>query len=428
MPTDKNNLAAKIALNNKHQKFNSSKKSQMIKKTASEMPFLEFITLMALYVAMMAMSIDMVLPSLSIIGKDFNVLDENKTQFIISVIFLGFTFGQIIYGPVADSFGRKPTLYIGFIVFACGSFLCLVSQNFETILMGRFLQGLGAASPRIVSTAIIRDLYKGREMARIMSFIMTIFIIIPVIAPSIGQAILLFANWRVMFAIFLAVSLIAMLWTSLHLPETLKPQDARPFNFKAIKHDILCVLNNKTTLNYAICAGLIFGALIGYLTSSRQIFENYFQVGKLFPIYFGISALSIGIASIVNSAIVRRFGMKLISEYSLIAMITISILSIILLVAQNNQIALWQFMCFIIATFFCLGLLFGNLNALAMEPMQHYAGIASAIVGSISSGVSVILGAAIGQAYNNSVMPMFLGFLFLSISSFMLHKKVNKKT
>ncbi len=392
-------------------------------KQKSHIPFPEFITLMALYVALMAMSIDMILPALQTIGLEFGIKNSNETQYIIGILFLGFTFGQVIYGPIADSFGRKPTVYTGFIIFAFGSFLSLISHSFEAILIGRFLQGFGAAAPRIVSTAIIRDLYKGREMARVMSFIMTIFIIIPVIAPSFGQALLLVASWRMMFAIFLSISIITMIWTYFRLPETLKKQDVRPFNLKMIWKDFCSVIGNKITLKYAICAGLIFSAMVGYITSCQQIFQDYFKIGNLFPIYFGICALSIGISSIVNSMIVRRFGMKLISHYALIAMIVISVLFLSLLIFQNNQAQIWQFMIFTLISFFCLGMLFGNLNALAMEPMGHYAGIASAVIGFISSGTSAILGTIIGQAYNGSLMPMVLGFLFLTIAAFILQNQ-----
>ncbi|MFT5703007.1 MAG: DHA1 family bicyclomycin/chloramphenicol resistance-like MFS transporter [Rickettsiales bacterium] len=377
---------------------------------------------MALYVALMSMSIDMVMPALALIGKDLGVTDVNQTQYIVIILFLGFTFGQIICGPIADSFGRKPAIYIGLIIFAVGSILSLCAHNFYAMLLGRFLQGFGAAAPRIASTAIIRDLYKGREMARIMSFIMTIFITIPIIAPSIGQAILLVASWRVMFVIFLCAAIIAAIWTFKRLPETLKQQDIRPFNLPTIWNDLRFVVKNRTSLSYTICAGLVFGALVGYLTSSRQIFQEYFQVGNLFPLYFGLSALSIGVSSVVNSMIVRKYGMRLLCNRALIAMMIASILFLLLSIIKSGNIEIWQFMFFTIIVFFCLGLLFGNLNALAMEPMGHIAGIAAAVIGFISSGISVLTGTLIGQSYNNSLTPMITGFLALSIAAFALQK------
>lgn len=382
---------------------------------------------MALYVALMAMSIDMVLPSLFLMGKEFGITDQNQMQYVIGILFLGFTFGQIIYGPVADSFGRKPTVYFGLIIFAVGNILSITAQDYSTMLFGRFLQGFGAASPRIVSIAIIRDLYKGRDMAQVMSFIMTIFIIIPVIAPSIGQALLMVVSWRFLFGIFLAAAIIATIWTFTRLPETLKKEDVRPFNLPSIWKDFLVVVSNKYALGYTICTGLVFSALVGYLTSCRQIFQDYFQVGKLFPIYFGISALSIGASSIVNSMIVKKYGMKLICRNALILMMFMSALLIFISISQQQQLHLWQFMIFAIVNFFAVEMLFGNLNALAMEPMGHVAGVAAAVTGFLSSGISAIIGSAIGQSYNNTLTPIFCDFLLLTSAALFLQLWLEKK-
>jgi DHA1 family bicyclomycin/chloramphenicol resistance-like MFS transporter len=390
--------------------------------------FAEFVTLMALYVSLMAMSIDMILPALFLMGKDFGIIDQNQMQYVIGILFLGFTFGQIFYGSLADSFGRKPTVYLGLIIFVIGNILSITAHDYSMMLLGRFLQGFGAASPRIVSIAIIRDLYKGRDMARVMSFVMTIFIVIPVIAPSIGQALLFFISWRFLFGIFLTTAIIATIWTFFRLPETLKKQDVRPFNLPTIWKDLLLVLGNKFAVGYAICNGLVFGALIGYLSSSRQIFQDYFQVGELFPIYFGISALSVGASSILNSMIVKKYGMKLICHHALLLMMAMSISFFLMSIFQNHQLLIWQFMIFAVITFFALGMLFGNLNAMAMEQMGHIAGIAAAVTGCLSSGISVIIGTTIGQSYNNTLTPMFCGFFLLTSSAFLLQKWLGKKS
>jgi DHA1 family bicyclomycin/chloramphenicol resistance-like MFS transporter len=390
--------------------------------------FVEFVTLMALYVSLMAISIDMILPALFLMGKDFGIIDQNQMQYVIGVLFLGFTFGQIFYGPLADSFGRKPTVYLGLIIFVAGNILSITAQDYSMMLLGRFLQGFGAASPRIVSIAIIRDLYKGRDMARVMSFVMTIFIVIPVIAPSIGQALLFFMSWRFLFGVFLIAAIIATIWTFIRLPETLKKQDVRPFNLPTIWKDLLLVLGNKFAVGYAICNGLVFGALIGYLSSSRQIFQDYFQVGELFPIYFGISALSVGASSILNSMIVKKYGMKLICHHALLLMMVMSVSFFLMSIFQNHQLLIWQFMIFAVITFFALGMLFGNLNAMAMEQMGHIAGIAAAVTGCLSSGISVIIGTTIGQSYNNTLTPMFCGFFLLTSSAFLLQKWLGKKS
>lgn len=385
-----------------------------------KMPFAEFVSLMALFVAIMALSIDTILPAMYMIEQDLHLTRPNEIQFIIGILFLGFTFGQIIFGPISDSFGRKLTIYSGLLIFILGTILSLVAKDFQMMLVGRFLQGFGASSPRVVSLAIVRDRYQGREMARVMSFIMSVFIIVPVIAPAIGQLFLLFSTWHSIFILFLVAAVIAFTWTYFRLPETLKKEDLKAFDFKTIKYDFIKVITNKITLGYAICAGLIFGALIGYITTSRQIFQDYFLVGNLFPLYFAISALSIGIASFTNSQIVRKYGMQKISHYSLLTVIFISAIFLFFVYNQPDKIELPCFVIYAATIFFCMGLLFGNLNALAMEPMGDYAGMASAIIGSISSAISLVIGTAIGQSYDNSPMPLILGFLTLGILAFII--------
>ncbi len=386
----------------------------------------EFVILMALYVALMAMSIDMILPALGLMGKDLGVADENKMQYVIGALFLGFTFGQIIYGPISDSFGRKKPIYFGIGIFIIGNVICLTAENFEAIIFGRLLQGFGVAAPRVIGLAIVRDLYKGAEMARVMSFVMTIFILIPMVAPSLGQLILLVASWHAIFYVFVLCAITTILWTYFRLPETLHHQDIKPFNLRVILKDFVLVFKNKTTLRYSICAGLVFGGLIGYLVSSRQIFQDYFKVGEQFVLFFAMSALAIGLASIMNSFFVRKFSMKAICQNALLAVITLSALFFVFLLISDNQIAIWQFMVFIMIIFFCFGLLFGNLNALAMEPMGHYAGTASAVVGSLSSAISVGMGTLIGQQFNNSLVPIALGFFALSIAAFLLQLSLKK--
>ena len=399
----------------------------MIKLKEQKTPsFSEFILLMALFVALTAMSIDMVLPALSLIGQDLNAGSENNTQYIIGILFLGLTLGQLIAGPIADSFGRKATVYFGLVIFIIGTFLCLLATSFFLMLMGRFLQGLGAAAPRNISLTMTRDMYKGRDMARVSSFIMAVFILVPIIAPALGQLVLFFGNWHLIFIVFLIMALIIAILTYWRLPETLKAEDKRPFSVKSIWQGTCKVVGNKITLGYTICAGLIFGALIGYLNSSRQIFQDYYHEGALFPLYFAIPAISIGMASILNSTIVRRYGMKLISHVALLSMAIITTIFFTFFVWKVEQTIFLAFMIYITLVFFFMGLLFGNLNAMAMEPMGHFAGIASGIVGALSSAISVIIGTIIGQLYSGSLEPLIIGFLILSIATFTLQHFIPK--
>lgn len=389
-------------------------------------PFGEFIALMALLISLVALSIDAVLPALQMIGEDLNVADINHTQLVISFLFGGFMFGQLVYGPASDSFGRKRMIYFGLGLFLLGSALSLTAQSFEMMLAGRALQGFGAASSRIITIAMTRDLFKGREMARVMSIIMSIFIFVPALAPALGQGVMFVADWRAIFIVFLVVAAIAITWMSFRLPETLAHDKRRPFSPRAITAAVREVLSHRITLGYTVCAGLIFGSLIGYLTSARQVFQDYFAVGEWFAVCFAISAFSIGIASVVNSRIVMRFGMKTICHYALLGMAVTSAAFLLGFVLRPEPVPFWAFMAYVPVAFFCLGLQFGNVNALAMEPMGHMAGIASAVIGSFSTLISVTLGTVIGQAYDHSLTPLIGGFFVLSSSAFLLQAWLNR--
>jgi DHA1 family bicyclomycin/chloramphenicol resistance-like MFS transporter len=254
-------------------------------------------------------------------------------------------------------------------------------------------------------------------MARVLSFIMAVFIFVPVVAPALGELIILVSHWRGIFIVFILIALAIQLWMYLRLPETLQIENRHPFSLLGIWQSLKMVLGNYQTLGHTISAGLIFGALIGYLTSARQIFQDYFHTGELFVFYFGLSALSVGAASLLNSKIVKLHGMHRISHLALIAMMILSALFLLFIWARPGDTPLVFFMGYAILTFFCMGLLFGNLNAMAMEPMGHLAGIASSVIGAITSALSVIVGTLIGQSYNNSLIPLVSGFLILAAFS-----------
>ncbi len=380
-----------------------------------KLPFGELVTLMALMVSLTALSIDAVLPLLSVAGADLGVSDANQTQYVIGFLLLGLTLGQLIYGPLADSFGRKLSIYIGLSIFIIGSLLSYNANSYEWMLVGRVLQGFGAAAPRVSSVAILRDLFSGREMARVLSFIMAVFIFVPVVAPALGEAILVLSHWRMIFALFILIALIISVWMSLRLPETLTEENRHSFSFADIYKSITLVLTNTQTLGHTFSAGLVFGCLIGYLNCARQIFQDYYDTGHLFVLYFSFSALSVGVASLVNSSIVRKYGMHRISRLALILMIVLALLFLPVTLLQPASTPFTGFMLYSIFTFFCLGLLFGNLNAMAMEPMGHLAGVASSVIGALTSAISLLVGTLLGQLFNMTLVPLISGFLILSL-------------
>ena len=389
------------------------------------MPFAEFVALMVLLMGLASLSIDAVLPMLDALREDLSIPNANDAQYTISAMFLGLTLGQFIYGPLSDSFGRKTMIYLGMVIFCAGSFLSIIATGFPLFLAGRTLQGLGAASARVITVAMVRDCCSGREMARIMSIIFGTFIMVPIIAPSIGQAVIMLGHWRDLFIMFLVIAVIAVTWMHFRLGETLSEGKRRPFNPKELWQNIKEVLSNKITSGYMICSGLIFGGLIGYLTSAQQIFQDYYDTGKMFPIYFASLAMAAGLASLVNSRIVRRYGMQIIARYGFIGM-ALSSAVIVSVDFFQPALPLPVFMVYGLITFFCMGLLFGNLNAVAMEPMGHIAGIASAVIGSFSSAISLIIGSIIGMLFNMTLIPLCLGFFLTAVAGLLTQTWVDR--
>ncbi|MEM7025920.1 MAG: multidrug effflux MFS transporter, partial [Pseudomonadota bacterium] len=319
----------------------------------------EFVALMALLISLTAMSIDIMLPALPHIGQDLDVARANDVQLVISALLLGMAFGQVLYGPISDSVGRRPTICAGLILFTAGTVLATLGTSFEMMLTGRVLQGLGAAGPRIVVVALVRDEYAGAAMARIMSLVITAFILVPAFAPAVGQGILLIAHWRTIFGLLLAVGLVALLWFWLRQPETLPRERRVPFSLAKIALGVRETCRNRVALGYTIAAGMIFGAFLGYITSAAQIFLDQYGVGQLFPIYFGGLALAIGAAGFVNSRLVMRFGMHRLSALALAVLGGSSILFLVAAFVAAGQPPLWALVVHLFIALFCFGMVFG---------------------------------------------------------------------
>lgn len=389
-------------------------------------PLAEFIALMALTISIVALATDAMLPALAFIGADLAVVEANDNQLVVTMFFLGLAIGQMFFGPASDSIGRKPAINIGFGLFALGSVLSFAATDFTTMLVGRVLQGIGAAGPRTVAVALIRDQYAGRGMARIMSFVMTVFILVPIAAPMLGQVILFVADWRAIFGVFVLLAVVAMLWLSLRQPETLPRARRRPFSVMRIVRAMVEVLRTRAAVGAAMSAGLIFSAMIGYLSSSQQIFQDTYGLGDLFPVFFAILAVAIGAASLTNARLVMRLGMRRLTIRALIAIIIMSGVFFVVALFWDGIPPLWAFMVYGMPVFFCMGILFGNLNAMAMEPLGHIAGVGSAVVASLTGFVSLSLGTAIGQAYDGTVLPLVGGYGVLGAGALALVLWVGK--
>ena len=375
----------------------------------------EFIALMAVMTSIIAFSIDAMLPALPQIAADLGVADVNDRQLVVIVLFIGLAMAQLAYGPASDTLGRKPAAYIGFTIFIAGSLLCVFATSFHMMLAGRFLQGVGAAGPRIVSLALVRDLYSGRSMARIMSMVMGIFIIVPVIAPSVGQGLLWLGDWRLIFIALLAQGTIGLVWFAWRQPETLPQERRAPFSLRRIFTAFADACSNPVTLGYTVAAGLVFGAFVGYLASTQQILGELYGLGAKFPLYFGANALAFGAASMLNARLVMKLGMRRLAGSGLTATTLLSLVFFIAILILDGHPPLWALMGYLLLTFFFVGVLFGNFNALAMEPMGHIAGTAAAVVGSLATIISSVLGWMLGHAYDGTVRPMIAGFAVLTL-------------
>lgn len=372
--------------------------------------FGEFVALMAMMMSLVALSIDATLPALPAISEELGASRPNQGQLVLSLLFAGFALGQLFYGPISDSAGRKRTVYLGLMLLAVGSVLSLLARSFPMMLAGRFLQGVGVAGPRTIVLALVRDRFEGAAMARVMSFVMTIFILVPIVAPALGQGVLFVAGWRAIFGVYLVLVVVVSCWFGLRQPETLLPSRRVPLSIAGILRAAAEVLRTRVSLGYTLAAGLVFGAFMGYLITSQQIFQQQYGLGRLFPVFFAFVAVSLGCASLVNARLVMFYGMRRLAFVSLSAVSGLSILFLPLVWLQSGHPPLWQLMAYLLIVFFSVGLLFGNLNALAMQPLGHIAGTGAAVVGSLSTFISIVLGTIVGQSYDKTILPLIAGF------------------
>lgn len=384
----------------------------------------EFIFLVALLTATVAMSIDTMLPALGAISNEFGVADPNQRQYIITSFFGGMTIGTLISGPISDSTGRKPAIFAGLLLYLAGTALCLFSTSFTMLLLGRGLQGLGAASPRIVSMAMVRDGHGGAAMARIMSFVMSVFMLVPILAPSIGQLVLFVASWRMIFVGFLGMAVIAAIFLEVRQEETLPKEKRVAFSAGNLWEAAVEFFRHPMAWGYTIAVGFVFAAFIVYLGTSQQIFTDQYNQGNLFAVWFGAFAVAIAIAMIVNGRMVMHYGMRALSKWALRGDIALSGVFLVVSLLTAGQPPLWALGIYLFGTFFCCGILFGNYNAMAMEPVGHIAGMAAAISGTLSSFVAIGIGTWIGQMYDGTIMPLVYGFLSMGLAALLFSEWV----
>lgn len=375
----------------------------------------EFVALAAFLMALNALAIDIMLPALQQIGAALGVINENHRQYIVSAYLLGFGGAQLFYGPLSDRFGRRRPLLIGLVIYIFSAIGIAIVPSFAGLLALRFIQGLGAAATRVITISIVRDIYGGRQMAEVMSLIMMVFMVVPVVAPGTGQVIMLFASWHMIF-VFIALFATGMLaWMYVRMPDTLDPEDVRPFTARSILSGFGLVLSNRTALCYTIASTFIFGALFGFVNSAQQVYVGIYKLGVYAPLAFAGVALFMASASFVNSRLVGRFGMRRISHGALVSFTVITFVWLMLQLSFSGPMPFPLFICVFALVMFQFGLIGSNFNSMAMEPLGHVAGTASSVLGFMSTAGSAIIGAAIGQAFDGTATPMVIGYFALSL-------------
>ncbi|MFD2552271.1 multidrug effflux MFS transporter [Bizionia sediminis] len=385
---------------------------------------IEFVAMMAALMAIVAFSIDTLLPALPNIASDFKLIDTSDNQLLVTMIFLGLGFGQLIFGPLSDSFGRKPIIYAGFLLFIAASVLCVVTASFSLLILGRVLQGVGLAAPRTISIAMVRDSYSGDYMAKVMSFVVMIFILIPIIAPTLGQFLISFYSWRSIFYINLLFGVLVMIWFWKRQPETHRISKRTKLTPQLFMAGAKEFYRHKDAVIYTIISGLITGSFMVYLSTSQQIFEQQYNLADLFPYIFASLAISVGFSTFLNGTLVMRFGMKRIAIVAAVCFSTVSLLYVFLFWSGVNP-SLPVLVVFFALQFTAIGFLFGNLRSLAMEPIGHIAGVGSAINGFFSTVMAVPIASFIGSFVTESVLPLFIGFSVCGILAVFLFYSAN---
>ena len=378
----------------------------------------EFVALFASLTSLTALALSMTLPALSDIGRHFS--DQEGVHRLVSVLVLGMVFGELFFGPLADARGRKTAIIVGIVIFVVGSLIALFALSLEMLLLGRLLQGFGVAGPKIGSRAAIRDRYVGAAMARAMSLIMTVLVLVPMLAPVLGEWVIGLGSWRMIFLTYVGMSLIVGFWLILRQPETLALEDRLPFSVRGTVVVACRILMNVKVLAYTLSAGLLFGAQLSYYGVAQSIFSVTYQRAELFTTFFALLAFAVGAASLINAKLVLRLGTVKLVRKALLGLVISSAALLGSALLSNGVPPLWIFLGLCAVCFFCIGILFGNLGAMAMESLGSVAGIGASIIASVSSLVAVVISDIVGNLHDTTLVPLSICFIGVGIGTLML--------
>jgi DHA1 family bicyclomycin/chloramphenicol resistance-like MFS transporter len=379
--------------------------------------FREFVALMAGLMALNALAIDAMVPALPAIGHALGVLDPNERQLVVSLYMLGFGSTQLLYGPMSDRYGRKPVLVTALLLYVTFAVACAAAGSFTLLLVARMLQGGAAAATRVLVVSIVRDRYEGPAMARLMSLVFLVFLLMPVLAPSFGQLTLLFAPWRAIFFGLAAFAAIILAWAVVRLPETLHPEYRRALSVTAIWEGVRETVTNRQSVGYTLAFTMMMSALMGYINSIQQIVFDVFHRPELIAAAFAGVAAPMAVTSYANSRLVERMGTRRLAHSGLAAFCLFACLHLAVASAGENMIVFISLQGLVMASF---GLASANLGALAMEPLGHVAGTASSVQGTVGTIVGALLGLIVGQSFNGTVIPLLAGFAAFGLTALLI--------
>ena len=371
--------------------------------------------MMASIFGLQALGIDVMLPALELVAEHYALEKENDQQLIIFAFLLGFGFPQLIFGPLSDRFGRKVLLQLSLIGYFITGLACMIAPSFSSLLVLRLMQGICCAGTRVSAGAIIRDLTKGRAMASILSLVYTVFMIVPILAPALGTAIMSVMPWQWVFGVLGVFSAPIFIWVQLRLPATLAEEDKRPFSIQQVFGGFKMLLSHRITTGYMLASGIIFGSLFAFIGASEQVFDDVFGRGDQFYLYFGGVAGLLAVMNYFNSRVVGRFGMRRISHVVVLLFIALSVANLLYMqfVGQN----FWVFYILFVFTFGCFGMMGANFSSLALEYMGHIAGTANAVYGFVTLTLSSFIGFVVARSFDGTVRPLLIAYVLLGIAS-----------
>jgi len=381
----------------------------------------EFVLLMALVMSLGSLSIDNLLPAFGPIQADFGITDPNDLQLLITTYMVPFAIMQAVYGPVSDAIGRRPTLMIGLAVYLIGGLIATMAASFSILLIGRAIQGAGLAATRVLTVAIIRDRFAGREMARVMSITLMVFIIVPMLAPASGSLLLLLGTWRIIFATILGFAVLVAMWFYTRMPETLHPEYRRSLAFGQITSAVKTIISTRVSIGYATGIALMMGCLMSYIGSAQQIFEaEVYELGALFPLVFGCIAAFMGAASFTNATLVRHLGMRRLSHIGICGFTLVAAGQLGVAVLYGGQPPLLLYAAIFALSQFLYSLTVPNFNSIAMAPLAAIAGTASSFIGAYTTLIGALFGLVIGRSFNGTVIPLSIGYLGLGAACLLI--------